>query len=167
MKLLILLFAIEHFLACIPLFILTSNIRERNVFLDQYFPQVADEQVSIPPTFYMICFFRQSVLHSFSLITVWLCKFSSKIILAQKLILKCWWNWLQIATKVAYSLSIIFPIFYLTLPFLQYQVFLAYHKFGHPWSKILTSQLNTTNESKLKSDNCEFRTELEDLEGNT
>jgi len=52
MKLLISLFAIEHFLACVPLFILTSKIRERNVFLDQYFPQVAEEQVSISPTFY-------------------------------------------------------------------------------------------------------------------
>ena len=116
MKLLISLFAIEHFLACVPLFILTLNIRERNIFLDEYFPQVVKEQIS---------------------------------------------------TKVAHSLSIIFPIFYLTLPFLQYQVFLAYHKYGHPWSRILTSQLNANDESSENSDNCDFRTELDNLESNT
>jgi len=50
--------------------------------------------VSISSTFYTR-FFCTSVLHSFSLITVWLLKFFGANILAQKLLIKCWWNWLQ------------------------------------------------------------------------
>jgi hypothetical protein len=46
----------------------------------------------------------------------------------------------QISTKVSYALSIAFPLFYFVLPFIQYGLFLAYHKFGHPWSKILNTK---------------------------
>jgi len=42
-------------------------------------------------------FLYVSVLRSFSLITVWLCYIFAERILAQKLPVKCWWNWLQFA----------------------------------------------------------------------
>jgi len=42
-------------------------------------------------------FFHESVLCSFSLVTVWLCTFFCKRILAKKLLLKCWWYWLLIS----------------------------------------------------------------------
>jgi len=44
-------------------------------------------------------FLLKSVLHSFSLMTVWLCNFFFKRIFAQKLLVKCWWNWLQYETS--------------------------------------------------------------------
>jgi len=37
-------------------------------------------------------FSYESVLHSFSLVTVWLCNFFGARILAQKLLVKCLWN---------------------------------------------------------------------------
>ncbi len=36
MKMLLLLFALEHFIFCIPLFILSSNISKRNAYLNEY-----------------------------------------------------------------------------------------------------------------------------------
>ncbi len=39
-------------------------------------------------------FLYQSTLHNLSLITFWLCNFFRKRISAQKLVVKCWWNWL-------------------------------------------------------------------------
>jgi len=44
-------------------------------------------------------FLSSSALHSFSLITIWLRNFLSARILAQKLLVKCWWNWLQVGLK--------------------------------------------------------------------
>ena len=41
MKLLVSLFAVEHFVSVVPLFILTSQIGKRNIFLDNFFPQVS------------------------------------------------------------------------------------------------------------------------------
>ncbi len=38
MKMLLLLFAIEHFIFCIPLFVLSFNISKRNEYLSQDFP---------------------------------------------------------------------------------------------------------------------------------
>jgi hypothetical protein len=46
MKILLLLFALENVLLCIPMFILSWTIAERNLFLDQYFPQVTEESYS-------------------------------------------------------------------------------------------------------------------------
>jgi hypothetical protein len=39
-------------------------------------------------------FSYESALRSFSLITVWLCNFFGKRLSVQKLLVKCWWNWL-------------------------------------------------------------------------
>ena len=89
-KLLVALFAVEHLVLCVPMFILSSNIGRRNSKMENFFPQVMEEKTS---------------------------------------------------TSVAYSLSVFFPIFYCLLPFAQYYIFLAYNKFGHPWSKILNSQI--------------------------
>ncbi len=46
MKILLLLFSLENVLLCIPMFILSWTIAERNFFLDQYFPQVTEESYS-------------------------------------------------------------------------------------------------------------------------
>jgi len=43
MKILVALFAVEHLFMCIPMFLLYDSILERNKFLDEYFPQVAEE----------------------------------------------------------------------------------------------------------------------------
>jgi len=40
-------------------------------------------------------FLYKIALRSFSLVTVWLCDFLVQKIMAQKLLLKCWWNWHQ------------------------------------------------------------------------
>jgi len=41
-------------------------------------------------------FSRESFLRSFYVLTIWVCNFFGKKILAQKLIIKYWWNWHQI-----------------------------------------------------------------------
>ena len=46
MKLLLAIFACEHILMCIPLFMLTYSISVRNRYLDEYFPQVDEEKHS-------------------------------------------------------------------------------------------------------------------------
>ncbi len=43
-KALLALFTAEHILMCIPLWILSFNIYKRNIFLDQFFPQVEEEK---------------------------------------------------------------------------------------------------------------------------
>jgi hypothetical protein len=86
MKILLLLFALENFLLCIPMFILSWTIAERNLFLDQYFPQVAEE---------IYC------------------------------------------TRLVHSVSVILPVLFFCLSFVQYFFFVMYNKFGHPWSNIL------------------------------
>ncbi len=43
MKCLLFLFALENVLLCTPLFILSSMIAKRNLYLDEYFPQVLEE----------------------------------------------------------------------------------------------------------------------------
>jgi hypothetical protein len=43
MKLLLLLFAIEHLIFCIPIFILSNSIAKRNEFLDENFSPVDEE----------------------------------------------------------------------------------------------------------------------------
>jgi len=43
MKCLLFLFALENVFLCTPLFILSSTIAKRNLFLDEYFPQVLEE----------------------------------------------------------------------------------------------------------------------------
>ena len=45
------------------------------------------------------------------------------------------------STTTSLSLSIAFPIFYIILPFIQYWLFDAFHKFGHPWSSILIAKI--------------------------
>ncbi len=48
-------------------------------------------------------FSYKSALTSFFLITVWLCNFFGKILLLQKLLLKCWWNWLPVSLTTAFK----------------------------------------------------------------
>jgi hypothetical protein len=96
-KLLVGLFAVENLILCIPMFILSSNIGQRNSEMEEFFPQVIEEKVS---------------------------------------------------TRVAYTLSVVFPIFYSVLPFLQYYIFICYNKFGHPWSKILNSELKKSGSNE-------------------
>jgi len=50
-----------------------------------------------------LAFLYKNVVHSFSLLTVWLCNFSDERILAQKLLLKCWWNWLWYGSFYIYK----------------------------------------------------------------
>jgi len=42
-------------------------------------------------------FLYESVMISFSPLTVWLYNFFGKRISAQNLLIKCWWNWLQVS----------------------------------------------------------------------
>jgi len=56
-------------------------------------------QVSILSTFY-ICLLYKSVFRRFSLVTVWLWIFFGKRIAVQKLLIKCWWNWLELAFHI-------------------------------------------------------------------
>ncbi len=64
-------------------------------------PQPRDGQPHVRPlhqgvnfiNILLAAFLYESVLHSFSLITIWLCKFFGAKILVQKLLIKCWWNW--------------------------------------------------------------------------
>ena len=44
MKILLGLFSLEHIMLCIPMWILSYNISKRNIFLDEFFPQVVEEQ---------------------------------------------------------------------------------------------------------------------------
>jgi len=53
------------------------------------------EQGSISPTFYKQLFCTNSVMHSLSVLTVWVWNFFGKSKLTQKLLVKFWWNWLQ------------------------------------------------------------------------
>ena len=73
----------------VTVWILSYNIYQRNIFLDEYFPQVMEEIKS---------------------------------------------------TTLAYTLSIVCPAVFIIAPFVQYGLFLLYHKYGHPWSEILNSQ---------------------------
>ncbi len=41
-------------------------------------------------------FLYESAFHSFSLLTVWLCNLFGKRMFAQKLLIKCWRNWLKV-----------------------------------------------------------------------
>jgi len=52
----------------------------------------------------------------------------------------------QDSTTMALKLSIAFPIFYILLPVIQYMLFVAFHKYGHPWSSILNTSVR---------DNCQ------------
>jgi hypothetical protein len=46
MKMMLLLFAVEHLLLCFPVSILCFNIYLRNSYLDEFFPQVTEERRS-------------------------------------------------------------------------------------------------------------------------
>lgn len=46
MKILVALFAVEHLILCTPIFILYSKILERNIYLDELFPLVSEEEQS-------------------------------------------------------------------------------------------------------------------------
>ncbi len=48
--------------------------------------------MSISPIFYEQ-FFVWKFLCSFYVLTIWVCNFLAKGFLAQKLLIKCWWNW--------------------------------------------------------------------------
>jgi len=56
---------------------------------------------------FMSNFFHSSVFWSFSLLTIWLCNFFVERISAQKLLAKCWLNWLQMKSLLQpqYKLS--------------------------------------------------------------
>ena len=53
----------------------------------------------------------------------------------------------QISSRIVFLLSIVPPIFFILLPFLQYWVFRLYHRIGHPWSQILASTSKQNKES--------------------
>ena len=46
MKMMLLLFALEHLFLCFPILILCFNIFRRNSYLDEFFPQVNEERRS-------------------------------------------------------------------------------------------------------------------------
>jgi len=46
MKLLLALFAFENLILCMPLWIISHSIYNRNIFLDEFFPQLIEEQRS-------------------------------------------------------------------------------------------------------------------------
>jgi len=46
MKLLLLLFSFEHLFLCFPIFVLSYNITNRNIFLNQFFTILPDEAYS-------------------------------------------------------------------------------------------------------------------------
>ncbi len=48
----------------------------------------------------------------------------------------------QRSTTLAYWLSVVFPTIYILIPFIQYGLFVIYHKHGHPWSRILNPDMN-------------------------
>jgi len=105
MKVLLALFAIEHLVMCIPIWILSYNIYNRNLFLDEFFPQLPEEQ----------------------------------------------WS-----TTLAYAMSIICPILFLIVPFIQYGLFLVYHKYGHPWSVIFNGQFEEQKDMEEHDTNETF-----------
>ena len=43
MRVMVVLFAAEHLLMCVPIWILSYNIYKRNIYLDEYFPQLDEE----------------------------------------------------------------------------------------------------------------------------
>ena len=114
-KLLLFVFAFEHFMMCIPLWILSFNISTRNEFLNQFFPQVIEEQR---------------------------------------------------ATVKAFTLSIVCPILYFLIPFIQFKIFVSYHRFGHPWSRILNRETkNVEHENEeMKMKEKVFEEEKENVE---
>jgi len=69
MQVMLALFSFQHLICCIPLFILSENIKKRNEYLNKNFPPLFEENQ---------------------------------------------------ATKIAYSLSIICPIIYMSAPFIQF-----------------------------------------------
>ena len=65
---LLLLFAFEHLLMCIPMWVLAWNVTSRNAFLDDKFPQLPEELVStanviclsiVPPIIFVVAPFLQ------------------------------------------------------------------------------------------------------------
>ena len=46
------------------------------------------------------------------------------------------------STKLAYSLSVVGPLFFLVIPFFQYWLFLMYNKHWHPWAMLLQENLD-------------------------
>jgi len=57
----------------------------------------------------LLTFLYKRAFRRFSLITTWLCHFLAKEYHAIKLLIKCWWNWLQESTFYA---RIFLPIFW-------------------------------------------------------
>jgi len=87
-KYLLLLFSVEHILMCIPVWILSYNIQERNYLLEKDFKILPEEH------------------HS---------------------------------TIVASTMSILGPVFFIIIPFLQYRLFTTFHRVAHPWSRIINA----------------------------
>jgi hypothetical protein len=57
MKTLLMLFSLEHILMCIPIWILNFNINKRNIYLDEFFPRVFEEQraTTVAYTLSIVC----------------------------------------------------------------------------------------------------------------
>ena len=64
-----------------------------------------------------------------------------------------------ISTRNCWLLSVILPVFYILLPFLQYGLYLAFHKVGHPWAKILNYQLKKPQKPDLNVSKDDLLTE--------
>ena len=67
---------------------------------------------------------------SFSLLTVWLCIFLIFRILAQKLLVKCWWNWHLLSLSLSLydsALLFIFFLFFLFLSSLSFSLFMLHY----------------------------------------
>jgi len=56
----------------------------------------------------------------------------------------------QRSTYLANTLSIVCPILFLLILFLQFKIFLLYHKYGHPWSIILNEQCDDDDLIEIK-----------------
>ncbi len=61
-------------------------------------------------------FLHESFLCSFYVLTIWVCNFFGKRILAQKLLIQCWWNWHLLSSTVWLKKPACTRIFIIQLP---------------------------------------------------
>ena len=60
-------------------------------------------------------------------------------------------NFLQTSTRNAYILATVCPAAFIGSAFLQLWIFRLYHKFGHPWSRIIYPDNDSTKKRKQKA----------------
>ena len=56
------------------------------------------------------------------------------------------------ATALAHTLSVVCPFFFAAVGWFQFQLFLAYHKNGHPWAKILFAKKTKKKSAQNEDD---------------